>query len=155
MGGARAGSSRGLGAHRGAGRCHGSTGLRSASRAHSPSRCQGPTWAVGGLGSAIETASPEALVAATEGIGDPNAAVRRAACRALASAPPDTADVSDLLAARLVDPDQDVRVEAAARLALRDDPRSDETLHGLDPTDEDSPYHWLLDDVCRHRASRR
>ncbi|MFI6586744.1 ankyrin repeat domain-containing protein [Embleya sp. NPDC050493] len=111
--------------------------------------------AVGGLRSEIETASPEALVAATERVGDANAAVRRAACRALAFAPPDTADVSDLLAGCLDDPDRDVRVEAAARLALRADPRGDEILRGLDPTDEDSPYHWLLDDVYRHRASRR
>lgn len=96
-------------------------------------------WAVGGLGSAIEMASPKALVAVTERIGDANAAVRQAACRALAFAPPDTADASDLLAGCLVDPDENVRVEAAARLALRDDPRGDEILRGLDPTDEDSP----------------
>ncbi|WSY16034.1 HEAT repeat domain-containing protein [Embleya sp. NBC_00896] len=112
-------------------------------------------WAVGGLGSAIEMASPKALVAVTERIGDANAAVRQAACRALAFAPPDTADASDLLAGCLVDPDENVRVEAAARLALRDDPRGDEILRGLDPTDEDSPHHWLLYDVSRHRASRR
>nr|WP_158712010.1 hypothetical protein [Streptomyces virginiae] len=44
-----------------------------------------------------------------------------------------------------------MRVEAAARLALRDDPRGDDILRGLDATNEDSPHHWLLYDVSRHR----
>ncbi|MFI1585457.1 HEAT repeat domain-containing protein [Embleya sp. NPDC020630] len=109
--------------------------------------------AVEGLGRAIERAEPDALAAGTECLGDTNAGVRRAACLSLALAPPDTGDVSDLLAACLVDPDRDVRVEAAARLALRDDPRGDEILRGLAPADVEAPYYWLLYDVYRHRAS--
>ncbi|WP_439678595.1 HEAT repeat domain-containing protein [Embleya sp. MST-111070] len=111
--------------------------------------------ATNGLGTAIERRSPEALPAVMERIKDTDATVRQLACRALAFAPPDTPDITDLLAARLTDPVEYVRVEAAARLALRDDPRGDETLQRLDPADEDSPYHWLLYDVYRHRAGYR
>jgi hypothetical protein len=31
----------------------------------------------------------------------------------------------------------------------------DEVLRGLDPADEDSPYHRLLYDVLRHRLNAR
>ncbi|MGW9211584.1 hypothetical protein ACWGR4_32020 [Embleya sp. NPDC055664] len=46
-------------------------------------------------------------------------------------------------------------MEAAARLAQRDDPRGDEILCGLASADEESPYYRLLYDVYRHHASRR
>ncbi|MET9944057.1 HEAT repeat domain-containing protein [Streptomyces sp. NPDC006341] len=108
-------------------------------------------WAIGGLGPALKMESPEALAAILERTGDKDAAVRRAACTALAFAPPHTVHASDTLATCLADADESVRVEAAARLALRDDPRGDDVLSGLDPTDESSPYHWLLYDVSRHR----
>ncbi|MYW02441.1 ankyrin repeat domain-containing protein [Streptomyces sp. SID3343] len=108
--------------------------------------------AVSGLGPAIEREDSDALAAAVERIGDDSVAVRRVACRALGFAPPSAAGVWDLLAACLDDPDEAVRVEAAARLALRDDPRGDEILDSLDATDEDSLYHWLLYDVYRHRS---
>ncbi len=114
-------------------------------------------WAVGGLHRAVEAESPQALEAVVERTGDEDAAVRRAACMALASAPPDTTGVSDVLAACLDDPDETVRVEAAARLAMRDDPRGAEVLRGLDATggtDEGSPYSWLLHDVSRYRDLR-
>ncbi|MFB6511584.1 ankyrin repeat domain-containing protein [Streptomyces virginiae] len=67
------------------------------------------------------------------------------------SPPPHDRAASDSLAARLADPDPHVRVEAAARPALRDDPRGDEILRELDPADQNSPHHWLLYDVYRHR----
>ncbi|MBB4944573.1 hypothetical protein F4556_000108 [Kitasatospora gansuensis] len=108
--------------------------------------------AVSGLGRALEMGNPEALAAALERTGDEDAAVRRAACGALAFAPPGTAGASDALAACLGDADESVRVEAAARLALRDDPRGDDVLNTLRSTTEESPYHWLLDDVYRHRS---
>ncbi|WP_432139682.1 ankyrin repeat domain-containing protein [Streptomyces sp. bgisy154] len=108
-------------------------------------------WAVGGLHRAVEAESLQALQAVVERTGDEDAAVRRAACMALASAPPHTAGVSDVLAACLDDPDETVRAEAAARLAMRGDPRGDDVLRCLDATDEGSPYHWLLHDVSRYR----
>lgn len=111
-------------------------------------------WAVGGLHRAVEAESPQALEAVAGRTGDADAAVRRAACTAPASAPPHTAGVSDVLAACLDDPDETARVAAAARLAMRDDPRGDEVLGGLDATDEGSPYYWLLYDVSRYRELR-
>ncbi|GCD96141.1 hypothetical protein [Embleya hyalina] len=75
-----------------------------------------------------------------ERLEDTDATVRQLACRAIAFAPPDTPDITDLL---------------AARLPLRDDPRGDDILQCLDPADEDSPHHWLLYDVYRHRAGYR
>ncbi|MGO4425703.1 HEAT repeat domain-containing protein, partial [Streptomyces sp. MCAF7] len=88
--------------------------------------------AVGGLGPGLEAGSPEALAAVMERTGDKEAAVRQAACATLAFARPHTEDVTEALAARLADADESVRVEAAARLALRGDPRGSEVLHGLD-----------------------
>ncbi|MFE2540997.1 hypothetical protein [Actinacidiphila glaucinigra] len=61
----------------------------------------------------------------------------------------------DVLAARLTDADEGVRVEAAARLALRDDPRGDDLLEALAAPDEASPYYGLLYDVHRHRLPGR
>ncbi|MFI2617271.1 HEAT repeat domain-containing protein [Streptomyces sp. NPDC018584] len=117
---------------------------------HSDSRAR--QWAVGGLHRAAAAEKPEALAALTRSTRDACAAVRQAACRALASAPPHVEDASETLAACLADTDESVRVEAAVRLALRDDSRGDALLDGLDATDEDSPYHWLLYDVHRHRT---
>jgi hypothetical protein len=73
----------------------------------------------------------------------------------LGAAPTHSTAASDALAACLSDEDENVRVTAAAHLALRDDPRGGEVLRGLDPADEDSPYHWLLHDVLRHRRNAR
>ncbi|MFD0124317.1 HEAT repeat domain-containing protein [Streptomyces virginiae] len=86
-----------------------------------------------------------------ERTGDEDATVRRTACHVLVVAPPHDRAASDSLAACLADPDPHVRVEAAALLALRDDPRGDEILRELDPADENSPYRRLLYDVYRHR----
>ncbi|MFE5846734.1 HEAT repeat domain-containing protein [Streptomyces niveus] len=110
-------------------------------------------WAVSGLRRAAGAESPGALAALVERTEDEDAVVRQAACTALASAPSHAEGASEALAACLTDADQGVRVEAAARLALRDDPRGDEVLRGLDATDEDSPYYWLLRDVHRYRTS--
>ncbi|MCO5995757.1 ankyrin repeat domain-containing protein [Actinoallomurus rhizosphaericola] len=112
-------------------------------------------WAVSGLHRAVEAEDLEALRAAIERTRDEDAAVRQAACRALTSAPARLAAASDALAGCLFDEDENVRVTAAAQLALRDDPRGDEVLVGLDPADEDSPYYWLLYDVRHHRRTRR
>ncbi|MFD8756243.1 HEAT repeat domain-containing protein [Kitasatospora sp. NPDC059577] len=107
--------------------------------------------ALSGLHRPIERGDDEALSAAVERTTDEDAAVRRQACRALASAPTHDRGATDALAACLTDPDEDVRVEAAVRLALRDDPRGDEILDELPPAAEDSPHYWLLYDVARHR----
>ncbi|MET9545094.1 hypothetical protein ABZY36_07240 [Streptomyces sp. NPDC006627] len=117
---------------------------------HSDSRAR--QWAVSGLHRAAAAEKPEALAALTRSTRDACAAVRQAACRALASAPPHVEDASEALASCLADTDESVRVEAAVRLALRDDSRGDALLDGLDATDKDSPYHWLLYDVHRHRT---
>ncbi|MEV7189945.1 HEAT repeat domain-containing protein [Kitasatospora sp. NPDC093102] len=107
--------------------------------------------ALSGLHCPIERGDHEALSAAVERTEDEDAAVRRQACRALASAPTHDQGATDALVTCLTDPDEDVRVEAAVRLALRDDPRGDEILDSLHPADEEAPYYWLLYDVSRHR----
>ncbi|MET8539828.1 HEAT repeat domain-containing protein [Kitasatospora sp. NPDC004799] len=107
--------------------------------------------ALAGLHHVIERGDHAARSAAVERTEDEEAVVRVQACRALAAAPVHDRGAADVLAARLADPDEDVRVEAAARLALRDDPRGDDVLAGLDPADEESPYHWLLYEVSWHR----
>ncbi|MDX3353727.1 ankyrin repeat domain-containing protein [Streptomyces sp. ME01-24h] len=111
--------------------------------------------AVGGLHRAVTAGDPDALAAVVERAADAEAAVRRVACTALGAAPPCTAAASDALAARLTDADEGVRVEAAARLALRDDPRGADLLEALAAPDEASPYYWLLYDVHRHRLRGR
>ncbi|UFQ20422.1 HEAT repeat domain-containing protein [Streptomyces huasconensis] len=117
---------------------------------HSDSKVR--QWAVSGLHHAAETEDSKALAALTQGTKDECAAVRQAACRAIADAPPHAEGASEALASCLTDTDENVRVEAAVRLALRDDPRGDAVLDGLDATDRNSPYHWLLYDVHRHRT---
>ncbi|MFI1949554.1 HEAT repeat domain-containing protein [Streptomyces virginiae] len=107
--------------------------------------------AVSGLCRAIETGDPAVLDAVMECTRDEDPEVPRTACFVLAAAPAHAQEASDSLASCLVDTDEVVRVEAAARLALRDDPRGDDILRGLDATNEDSPHHWLLYDVSRHR----
>ncbi|WP_078851763.1 ankyrin repeat domain-containing protein [Streptomyces sp. NRRL S-237] len=107
--------------------------------------------AVSGLYQAIETGDPAVLDTVMERTRDEEPEVRRAACFVLAAAPAHDRKASDSLASCLADTDEVVRVQAAARLALRDDPRGDDILRGLDATDEDSPYHWLLYEVSRHR----
>ncbi|MEV8099672.1 ankyrin repeat domain-containing protein [Kitasatospora sp. NPDC085879] len=107
--------------------------------------------ALSGLHRPIGSGDHKALSAAVERTKDKDSMVRVQACRALASAPAHHQGAADSLATCLTDPDEDVRVEAAVRLALRDDPRGDEILDSLRPTDEGSPYYWLLYDVSRHR----
>lgn len=109
--------------------------------------------AVSGLCRSVEAESPEALAALVERTADEDPTVRPAACTALASAPVYVVEASDALALCLADSDESVRVEAAARLALRDDPRGDRILQGLDAADEGSPHHWLLHDVFRYRST--
>ncbi|MGW6982005.1 HEAT repeat domain-containing protein [Streptomyces sp. NPDC054932] len=108
-------------------------------------------WAVSGLRRVIGTGNPAVLDAVIECTRDEDSKVRRTACYVLADAPADARGAVDSLAACLTDADEGVRVEAAVRLALRDDPRGDDILNSLDFTDEGSPYHWLLHDVSRHR----
>lgn len=115
-------------------------------------------WAVGGLYGAVAEGATDALASVAERTADAEAAVRRVACTVLGAAPPATEAVSEAPAARLTDADEGVRVEAAVRLALRDDPRGDEVIAALDASDasaEGGPYHWLLYDVYRHRARGR
>ncbi|MFK0293484.1 HEAT repeat domain-containing protein [Streptomyces sp. NPDC090442] len=111
-------------------------------------------WAVSGLHWAVGRGNPEALTAVTARTRDAEATVREGACRALGKAPEEFPGPSDALAACLDDDDEAVRVRAAVQLALRDDPRGDEVLRGLDTTDEDSPYRWDLLDVWRHRRAQ-
>lgn len=95
---------------------------------------------------------PEALVTTLSACTwDEDAAVRRNACVALGGAPVDSPTVPGVLAACLGDPDETVRVAAAIRLALRDDPRGDAVLDGLGVIEDDSPYRWELDQVWRHQ----
>ncbi|MFF3019435.1 HEAT repeat domain-containing protein [Streptomyces sp. NPDC057939] len=110
--------------------------------------------ALSGFYSRIESGDPAALDAAMKCTRDEDPEVRRYACLILGTAPAHARKVSDSLASCLTDPDEGVRVHAAGRLALRDDPRGEHILRTLDPTDEDSPYHWLLHDVSRHRHGR-
>lgn len=112
-------------------------------------------WAVGGLYRVVTAGDPDALAAVVECTADAEAAVRRVACTVLGAAPPHAAAAFDVLAARLTDADEGVRVEAAARLALRDDPRGDDLLEALAAPDEASPYYGLLYDVHRHRLPGR
>ncbi|MFJ9448241.1 HEAT repeat domain-containing protein [Kitasatospora sp. NPDC101235] len=107
--------------------------------------------ALAGLHRPIERGDREALSAVVERTKDNDAAVRRQACRVLAAAPIHDQGATDSLATCLTDPHEDVRVEAAVRLALRDDPRGDEILDSLYPADEESPYCWLLYNVFQHR----
>ncbi|WUD70463.1 HEAT repeat domain-containing protein [Streptomyces sp. NBC_00510] len=111
--------------------------------------------AVGGLYCAVTEGQPDALATVVERTADVEAAVRRVACTVLGAAPPCSAAASDVLAARLSDVDEGVRVEAAARLALRDDPRGDDLLEALAGSNEGSPHYWLLYDVHRHRHRGR
>ncbi|UNO39077.1 HEAT repeat domain-containing protein [Streptomyces sp. MST-110588] len=108
-------------------------------------------WAVSGLYGQVSRGHPEALAAAAACTRDPAAEVRGHACRVLGQAPAGSTAASDALAACLCDRDEAVRVQAAVRLALRDDPRADEVLDGLGAVDGTSPYYWDLDSVWRHR----
>ncbi|WP_190130278.1 HEAT repeat domain-containing protein [Streptomyces mashuensis] len=111
--------------------------------------------AVGGLHWPVRQGRADALAAALACTRDTDAQVREAACRALLNAPADDPAPSDALAARLADPEEAVRITAAIRLALRDDPRGDDLLDALDRTiDRTSPYYWDMDQVRRHRRNR-
>ncbi|GAA1222914.1 hypothetical protein GCM10009665_11440 [Kitasatospora nipponensis] len=107
--------------------------------------------ALSGLHRTIQRGDREALSAAVARTEDADVAVRQQACRTLGSAPTHDQDATAALAACLTDPAEEVRVEAAARLALRDDPRGDEILDGVPFADWSSPYDGLLYEVFRHR----
>ncbi|WKK23991.1 HEAT repeat domain-containing protein [Streptomyces olivoreticuli] len=107
--------------------------------------------AVSGLQWPIRTGNHQALAAVVACTRDADAAVRVGACKALGDAPTDALVASDALAVCLHDEDEAVRVTAAVRLALRDDPRGDEVLRSVNNTAQDSPYYWDLHDVWRHR----
>ncbi|RLU85837.1 hypothetical protein CTZ27_26060 [Streptomyces griseocarneus] len=110
--------------------------------------------ALSGLHHQVSQGHPEALAAALACARDTSAGVRETACYALERAPRDSL-ASDALAACLDDESEAVRVRAAVRLALRDDPRGDEVLRTVDDADQDSPYYWDLDQVWRHRHGNR
>lgn len=110
--------------------------------------------ALSGLHGAVSEGDPEALAAATAGTRDGEAVVREGACRALADAPRDSPAPSDALAACLHDEDEVVRVTAAIRLALRDDPRGDGVLRAFDGVGQESPYYWDLYQVRHHRRAK-
>ncbi|GGX52040.1 hypothetical protein [Streptomyces noursei] len=59
---------------------------------------------------------------------------------------------ADVLAACLADEHEGIRITAAIRLALRDDPRGAEVLRDCDAADQSSPYHWDLLDVWRRQT---
>ncbi|MDI3405621.1 HEAT repeat domain-containing protein [Streptomyces cavernicola] len=107
--------------------------------------------AVSGLHGQVAKGHPEAVAAVTACTRDTYAMVRETACTALGHAPADSPGPADALAACLTDEDEGVRITAAVRLALRDDPRGDEVLRAYDAVDEGSPYYWDLLDVWRHR----
>jgi hypothetical protein len=107
--------------------------------------------AVHGLVEPVAAGDPGSVAVVLARTRDTVADVRAAACLTLTEAPVGLPALADALADRLDDEDEAVRVTAATRLALRDDPRGDELLRLYAGTDEDSPYYWRLDDVWRHR----
>ncbi|MGQ4385795.1 HEAT repeat domain-containing protein [Streptomyces sp. SAS_270] len=107
--------------------------------------------AVHGLAEQVAAGDSGSLTVVLARTRDAVADVRRAACLTLAEAPANLPAPSDALAARLDDEDEAVRVTAATRLVLRDDPRGDEVLRDYAGTGEDSPYFWLLYDAWHHQ----
>ncbi|GGY01429.1 HEAT repeat domain-containing protein [Streptomyces hiroshimensis] len=113
--------------------------------------------ALSGLARQVSQGDPGALAAVTACTRDADPRVREGACRALGDAPagspaPAPAPApADALAACLDDEDEGVRITAAVRLAMRDDPRGDEVLRACDTIGKDSPYYWDLHDVWSRR----
>ncbi|UJB41103.1 HEAT repeat domain-containing protein [Streptomyces sp. A1-5] len=108
--------------------------------------------AISGLHGQVSKGNPEALAAITTCTQDTDATVREAACRALGNAPAHLPGPANTLAACLADEREGIRMTAAVRLALRDDPRGDEVLRDCDAVDQGSPYYWDLLDVWRHQT---
>jgi AcrR family transcriptional regulator len=113
--------------------------------------------AVGALSHWAGEGRPEVVSALLAHCLDEDREVRRQACWTLTEIPPDTPGVSDALAARVDDEDEDeaVRMAAARALALHDDSRGEEFIQRLKGSvTEDSPYYWHLYDVERHQWLR-
>ncbi|WP_369355298.1 HEAT repeat domain-containing protein [Streptomyces sp. cg2] len=110
--------------------------------------------AITGLHGQVSKGHPQALTVVTTCTRDADATVREAACTALGNAPADLTGPADALAACLADEREGIRITAAVRLALRDDPRGDELLRDYDAVDQGSPYYWDLLDVWRHRTPK-
>ncbi|MFI6515409.1 HEAT repeat domain-containing protein [Spirillospora sp. NPDC050679] len=108
-------------------------------------------WAASGLHWAVRERDPAATATAVRLTGADDPKIRWEACRLLGSAPADDPNAADALAARLDDPDENVRVTAAIQLAMRDDPRGDELLNGLTDVSEDAPWYWDFDAAWRRR----
>ncbi|WP_369231489.1 ankyrin repeat domain-containing protein [Streptomyces sp. R21] len=106
--------------------------------------------AVYGLAEPVASADAPSLAVVLARTRDAVADVRRAACLTLCEAPTNLPAPSDALAARLEDEDEAVRVTAATRLVLRDDPRGDELLGAYVGTAEDSPHYWRLYEAWHH-----
>ena len=106
--------------------------------------------AVYGLAEPVASADAPSLAVVLARTTDAVADVRRAACLTLCEAPTSLPAPSDALAARLEDEDEAVRVTAATRLVLRDDPRGDELLGAYAGTAEDSPHYWRLYEAWHH-----
>ncbi|MEU7136614.1 HEAT repeat domain-containing protein [Streptomyces sp. NPDC046261] len=110
--------------------------------------------AVAGLDAPLRRGDAEALATAVACTQDPDAGVRESACWVLSQPPLDSSAASDALAACLDDEAEAVRVTAATRLVLRDDPRGDELIDALDAlgaVGADSPYYWQFYEARRHR----
>ncbi|MCD9143066.1 HEAT repeat domain-containing protein [Streptomyces albireticuli] len=113
------------------------------------------TWALSGLSYPAAANCPEAVAAVVERLGDEDPRVRQAAVAAFMWGPAERSSViADALAERLTDEDLDVRVMAAVRLALRDDPRGDGVIAGLGPVDEETWYRWDLATLSAYRRRR-
>ncbi|MFE0045917.1 HEAT repeat domain-containing protein [Streptomyces albireticuli] len=113
------------------------------------------SWALSGLCYPVTANCPEAVAAVVERLGDEDPRVRQAAVAAFMWGPAERSPViADALAERLTDDDLDVRAMAAVRLALRDDPRGDEVIAGLDPADEETGIRWGLLDLSAYRRRR-
>ncbi|MBB5117916.1 hypothetical protein AF335_10120 [Streptomyces eurocidicus] len=111
-------------------------------------------WALSGLSYLVTGGRPEAVAAVVECLRDEDPTVRQAACAAFVWTRAASPAVKDALAERLTDEDLDVRVMAAVRLGLLDDPRGDEVVAGLDEVEETDRYRWGLLDLWSHQRAR-
>ncbi|MFF8370130.1 HEAT repeat domain-containing protein [Streptomyces lydicus] len=97
--------------------------------------------------------NPAVVDLCTARCDDPRPDTREAALYALASYGPDSPDLRSLFAAHLTDPHAPARLEAAAGLALRHDPRADAVLARFtEDAEPESPTWWRLDEIRRRRA---
>ncbi|WP_148666621.1 HEAT repeat domain-containing protein [Streptomyces sp. MOE7] len=97
--------------------------------------------------------NPAVVDLCTTHCDDPRPDTREAALHALATYGPDSPELRSLFVDRLTDPHAPARLEAAAGLALRHDPRGDAVLARFAADAEpESPTWWRLDEVRRLRA---